>query len=182
MIQHDYRTSRTEMPNSATKMEVHLTGRTEEQFAMPPTNDSHSTELHFVLLAIATVIVTVITLTAALLRLADNLGPQIGDIIAFPVANTPSTSTTVLMVDRVRASSRRPCTLDVPVMQRFGGSLMIEAMQFKPDLRFQVHWAGSRTSDGQQDCGGSADLLLNHYQITTLVFAAGGTGVKFDKH
>jgi hypothetical protein len=55
---------------------------------------------------------------------------------------------------------------------------MIEAMQFKPDLRFQVHWAGSRTSDGQQDCGGSADLLLNHFQITSLDFAAGGTGVK----
>jgi hypothetical protein len=66
----------------------------------------------------------------------------------------------------------------VPVMQRSGGSLMIEAMQLKPDRRFKVHWAGKRTSDGQQDCGGSADLLLNHYQITTLVFAAGGTGVK----
>jgi hypothetical protein len=145
---------------------------------MPPSNDSNSAEMHFVLLAIATVIVTAITLTAGLLRLADNLGPQIGDIIAFPVAKTPSTSTTVLTVDPVGALSRPPCALDVPVMQRSGGSLMIEAMQLKPDRRFKVHWAGKRTSDGQQDCGGSADLLLNHYQITTLVFAAGGTGVK----
>jgi hypothetical protein len=145
---------------------------------MTPSNDSHSTELHFVLLAIATVIVTAITLAAGLLRLADNLGPRIGDIIAFPVTRIPSVSTTVIMVDPVGASSRRPCVLDVPVMQRSGGSLMIEAMQFKPDRRFRVHWAGSRTSDGQEDCGGSADLLLNHFQITTLVFAAGGTGVK----
>lgn len=170
------------MPNSAAKVEVYLTGRAEEPFAMTPSNDSNSTELHFVLLAIATVIVAATALTAGLLRLADNLGPQIGDIIAFPVAGTPSTSATVLMVDPIGASSRRRCALDVPVMQRSGGSLFIEAMQFKPDRRFQVHWAGSRTSDGQEDCGGSADLLLNHYQITTLVFAAGGTGVKFDKH
>ena len=32
---------------------------------MTPSNDSHSTELHFVLLAIATVIVTAITLRPA---------------------------------------------------------------------------------------------------------------------
>ena len=149
---------------------------------MTPTNGSNSTELHFALLAIVTVIVTAITLTVGLLRLADNLGPQIGDIISFPVAKIPPTSTTVLMVDPVGASSRRPCALDVAVLQRFGGSLMIEAMQFKPDRRFQVHWAGSRTSGGQQDCGGSADLLLNQFQITTLVFAAGGTGVKVAEH
>jgi hypothetical protein len=182
MNHQDCRTSRTEMPNSAAKVEVYLTGRAEEPFAMTPSNDSNSTELHFVLLAIATVIVAATALTAGLLRLADNLGPQIGDIIAFPVAGTPSTSATVLMVDPIGASSRRRCALDVPVMQRSGGSLLIEAMQFKPDRRFQVHWAGLRTSVGQDDCGGSADLLLNHYQITTLVFAAGGTGVKFDKH
>jgi hypothetical protein len=162
-------------------MEV-LTGRTEEQLAMTPSNGSNSTELHFALLAIATVIVIAITLTAGLLRLADNLGPQIGDIIAFPVARAPSVSTTVLMVDPVGASSRRRCALDVPVMQRSGGSLMIEAMQLKPDRRFQVHWAGTRTSGGQQDCGSSADLLLNQFQITTLVFAAGGKGVKVAEH
>jgi hypothetical protein len=86
--------------------------------------------------------------------------------------------TASITVDRVDATPRRTCILDVRMMQRSGGSLIIEAVQFKPDRRFRLHWAGGRTSDGQEDCGASVDLSLSSIQIGALVFAAGGTGVK----
>jgi hypothetical protein len=63
-------------------------------------------------------------------------------------------------------------------MQRLGGSLLIEAVQIEPDRRFQVHWSGVRTSNSSEDCGSSADLLLNNAQVAALIFAAGGRGVK----
>jgi hypothetical protein len=68
--------------------------------------------------------------------------------------------------------------IDVRVMQKFGGSLVIEATHAEHDDTFDVHWAGLRTSDGQQDCGSSTDFLLNRGQVTELIFAAGGKGVK----
>jgi hypothetical protein len=63
-------------------------------------------------------------------------------------------------------------------MQKSGGSLVVETAQFKPGLLFRVHWAGKRTSSDRDDCGRSADLLLNGNQISALIFAAGGTGVE----
>jgi hypothetical protein len=63
-------------------------------------------------------------------------------------------------------------------MQRFGGSLLIEAVQIKPDHRFQVHWAGVRTSNSPEDCGSSADLLLDNAQVAALIFVVGGRGVQ----
>jgi hypothetical protein len=68
--------------------------------------------------------------------------------------------------------------LDVHVVQKSGGSLVVEATRFEPNRGFQVHWAGVRPSDGREDCGGSVDLLLNGAQMGALIFAAGGTGVK----
>ena len=68
--------------------------------------------------------------------------------------------------------------LDVHVMQKSGGSLVVEATRFEPERGFQVHWAGMRTSDGLEDCGGSVDLDMNSAQMGALIFAAGGTGVK----
>ncbi len=147
---------------------------------MTPTNDRKSSERHTVIAAVALVIVTAMVLAAGLSRLANELEPQIGDIISFPAAKMLSNSTTMITADQADASSRRRCVLDVHMMQKFGGSLMIEGAQFEPSRRFRVHWAGARTSDGRDDCGSSADLLLNSIQVAALVFAAGGTGAKIE--
>jgi hypothetical protein len=145
---------------------------------MTPTDDRKSREVYAALMVMVFVIVIAMLLMVGLFRLADNLGPQIGDIVSFPPSRIPSFGTASVAVSHVTPSFNRSCILDVHVMQRFGGSLVIEATQRKPDRNFLVHWAGGRTSDGLDDCGSSADLLLNRVQITALIFAAGGTGLK----
>ena len=145
---------------------------------MTPTNHPESGELHAVVVALAALTILGLTVTAGLMQLADYLAPRIGDIISFPVTKAPLTSTASITADPSGVLSRRPCILDLQVMQRLGGSLLIEAVQLKPDRKFQVHWSGVRTSNSSEDCGGSADLLLNNAQIAALVFAAGGRGVK----
>lgn len=145
---------------------------------MTPTKDRRSDENRAVLVAMAIIIATGAVLIVGLLRLADSLGPGIGDIVAFPATRAPSVSTASMTVQEFGASARGICVLDVPVIQSTGGSLVIEAMQFKPDRSFRVHWAGVRTSKDQQDCGSSADLLLSKVQMGSLIFAAGGTGVQ----
>jgi hypothetical protein len=147
---------------------------------MTPTNERKSSEWRTVIATVALVIVAAMVLAAGLSRLASELEPQLGDIISFPIAKVPANSTTIIAVDQASASSRRGCVLDVHMMQKFGGSLMIEGTQFEPSRRFRVHWAGVRTSGGRDDCGNSADLFLNSVQVAALVFAAGGTGVKME--
>ena len=90
----------------------------------------------------------------------------------------PSVSTASFVASRAIAPDSMACILDVQTMQKSGGSLVVESTQSVPSRIFQVHWAGARTSNNRDDCGGSADLLLNSYQISALIFAAGGTGVK----
>jgi hypothetical protein len=148
---------------------------------MTPTNDRKSREVYAALTVTVFVIVIAMLSMVGLFRLADDLGPQIGDIVSFPPTRIPSIGTASVAVSPAAPSSNRPCILDVNVMQKFGGSLVIEATQRKPDRSFRVHWAGGRTSNGLDDCGGSADLLLNRVQITALIFAAGGTGVKAER-
>ena len=60
---------------------------------MTPTNDRKSGELYTAFLVIVVVITAGILLTAGLSRLVGRLGPQTGDIIAFPAARVPSVST-----------------------------------------------------------------------------------------
>jgi hypothetical protein len=88
-----------------------------------------------------------------------------------------SSMSTSIIVTPEDTAGRKTCVLDMRVMQR-SGSLVIEATQSKPDRLFKVHWAGMRTSHGQNDCGSSADLLLDRVQVAALIFAAGGKGVK----
>ena len=128
-------------------------------------------------MAMAAVASAGILLTVGLLRLADRMGPETGDIIAFPATRVPSASTTSFSARRAIAVDTMSCILDMQAMQKSGGSLVVESSQFEPSRIFRVHWAGVRASDGRDDCGGSADLLLKSNQISALIFAAGGTGV-----
>jgi hypothetical protein len=143
-----------------------------------PTNDRKSGELYTAFRVMVVVVTAGILLTAGLLRLADRLTPQTGDIIAFPVTGVPSVSTASFAVARAVAPEGMSCILAVQSMQKSGGSLVVESTQFEPSRIFQVHWAGARTSNDRDDCGDSADLLLNSDQISALIFAAGGSGVK----
>jgi hypothetical protein len=143
-----------------------------------PTNHWKSGELYTALLVMVIAITTGILLMAALLRLVDRLGPQTGDIIAFPAVRLPSVSTASFAVSRAIDPNSMSCILDVQIMQKSGGSLVVESTQFEPSRIFQVHWAGAQTSNDRDDCGGSADLLLNSNQVSALIFAAGGKGIK----
>jgi hypothetical protein len=147
---------------------------------MTPTNNRESGELRAVIVALAALIILGLIVTAGLMQLADNLAPRIGDIISFSATTIPSTSAASITADPNGVLSRRPCVLDMQVIQSLGGSLLIEAVQSKPDRKFQVHWSGVRTSNSADDCGSSADLLLNNAQVAALIFAAGGRGVKAD--
>ena len=62
------------------------------------------------------------------------------------------------------------------IMAANGGSLIIEAKVTSRPPLFQVHWSGSRTDLGDQDCGGSADLILQLVQLRALATVAGGFG------
>jgi hypothetical protein len=143
-----------------------------------PTNRRKLGEPYVVVTILATVVMAGILLAVGLRRLAGDWEPRTGDIISFPATQIPSISTASITVNPAGSPSNRPCVLDVHVMQKSGGSLVVEATRFEPNRGFQVHWAGVRTSDGREDCGGSVDLLLNGAQIGALIFAAGGTGVK----
>lgn len=145
---------------------------------MTPTNGRKSGEPIGAVPSVAVVILAAILLTIGFHRLADSLEPQPGDIISFPGTRIPSIRTVLITVSRLGEPGGRMCVLDLPVMQKSGGSLIVEAARSKPDRSFQVHWTGVRTSNGQGDCGGSVDLLLNSAQMSALAFASGGMGVK----
>lgn len=145
---------------------------------MTPTNRHKSSETSAAFLGMATLGLAAIVTIVGLKGLADSLGPQLGDIVSFLPSDTSTSMSSSITVSPVNTSARNPCVLDMQVIQKSGGSLVIEATRSKPDRLFKVHWAGVRTSHGQCDCGNSADLLLNSVQITALIFAAGGKGVK----
>ena len=148
---------------------------------MTPTNQRKSNETSAVVLVVAILAIAGIVIIVGLSDLADRLGPQLGDIVAFLPRRLPSSSTASITVSPMNADGRKTCVLDAQVIQKSGGSLVIESAQARPDDIFKVHWAGLRTSDGQQDCGSSADFLLNRVQIAALIFAAGGKGARSEQ-
>lgn len=110
-----------------------------------------------------------------LVQSAAELGPQVGDILTFEpgqrLAYDPPPQVTA-------ARAGLPdCTLDVAVLQRLGGSLVIEARTPLPDRLFHLRWAGSHTSNGLADCGHAAELVLDQEKLSVLALAAGGYGV-----
>lgn len=146
---------------------------------MTPMNHHKSSETRVAFLGMAILVIAATVIIVGLTGLADGLGPQLGDIVSFLPSKITSSMSTLITVSPVNTTARKTCVLDMQVIQRSGGSLVIEATRSKPDRLFKVHWAGLRTSDGQNDCGNSADLLLDRVQVAALIFAAGGKGVKF---
>ena len=101
--------------------------------------------------------------------------PRVGDILAFvPSPVVPSDEDTNLLVDR---QDQFGCVLDLNVLRRSGGSLIVETEIGGDARNFRVHWAGSRTSDNTANCGGNADLIIDRRDLDILALSAGGYGV-----
>jgi hypothetical protein len=101
-------------------------------------------------------------------------GPQVGDILAFvPARTTPSGGDTRLLVYR---PDQFGCVLDLDVLRRSGGSLVVEA-KTGGGGNFGVHWAGVRTSNDTANCGNNADLLIDRRDFNILAVSANDHGI-----
>jgi len=118
------------------------------------------------------VLVGVSDLTRALAR----IGPHVGDIIVFRAGTEPVTAPDARLI--VRRADGRPCVLDIPVLLRGGGSLVIEQRDPTPDRVYRAHWSGVRTADSFGDCGAAADVVLTRTDLGMLSVAAGGFGIR----
>lgn len=132
-------------------------------------------------LAVTVLLIAISGMTTWLALKFDAMRPGLGDIIVF-AQMAPDREAWTLRVapDAVagRASSSGPCVFDPNEMASGGGSLIVEAREEASPPRFRVHWSGRRTAQGQDDCGATADLTLDRYDLQRLANAAGGFGVK----
>jgi hypothetical protein len=128
----------------------------------------------FVLMVTAGVL-AVVSGMAGFARAAAELGPRVGDVIAFDPAHHSSFDSAARLT--VRRPSQGSCVLDLAIIQRSGGSLVLEERGIGPDRLFRAHWAGPRTNEGADNCGTAADLVLAMTDINALAMAAGGFGV-----
>jgi hypothetical protein len=102
--------------------------------------------------------------------------PHVGDIVAFaPSTALPADDGTRLIVHR---QDQFGCVLDLNVLRRTGGSLVIENQLDAPPGRFAAHWAGPRTSADAADCGSQADLIVDRLDLEILSMSAGGYGAR----
>ena len=108
-------------------------------------------------------------------RMAEQLGPKVGDQVAFGLdARSQIASQETLAVTRADGS---PCRLDIAMMQKSGGSLIVEERGPGPQRMYRIHWSGRNTAADDGNCGASVDLRLNDGQIATLAEAVGGYGL-----
>jgi hypothetical protein len=132
-------------------------------------------------LAAAILIVAIGGMTTYLALKFDALRPLVGDMIVFVPAQ-PDGDAWQLQVATSAVAGRDqtagPCVFDPNEMSAGGGSLVIESREEASPPRFQLHWAGRHTAKGGGDCGASADVVLDRYDLQRLANAAGGFGVK----
>jgi hypothetical protein len=126
--------------------------------------------LQMVLLAVLTVLAAG-TGVASLARQAAELGPSVGDIIAFDPARQ------VGFDGAAQLTAQRPgqadCILDLRLLQRTGGSLVLEGRTAPPDRLYTAHWSGGHTSNVKSaDCGIDTNLTLSRLDVTALMAAA----------
>jgi hypothetical protein len=109
----------------------------------------------------------------------QEVGPDVGEIVSFDPHDGPKRWEMPGIAARFArvASPRQSCVLMPSVIAADGGSFVIEAKQLAHPPVFLVHWSGSRTDNGAQDCGRAADLALSLVQLRALANVAGGFGV-----
>jgi hypothetical protein len=131
--------------------------------------------------AAALLIVAIGGMTTYLALQFDALRPRVGDMIVFAPAQADGDSWQIKIAATAASGQERKemaCVFDPNEMSASGGSLIIESRQESDPPRFQIHWAGRHTAKGDGDCGASADLSLDRYDLQRLANAAGGFGVK----
>ena len=104
-----------------------------------------------------------------------DIAPKVGDILVFrPGSRTPIDweFPAVTISDQLPVS----CNLRPDVMVAGGGSLVVEE-RFPNKRMYRVHWAGRHTSNGENDCGEVADLLVARSDLQLLINVVGGPGV-----
>ena len=132
-------------------------------------------------LSAALLIVALGGLTTYLALKFDALRPRVGDMIVFAPTPADSDSWQLLVATTSvagRDQAAGPCVFDPNVMSVSGGSLIVEERQATSPPLFQLHWAGRHTAKGAGDCGETADLTLDRYDLQRLANAAGGFGVR----
>ena len=152
---------------------------------LPPEHDPREPSLTWPTwgpaLAAALLIVAIGGMTTYLALKFDALRPRVGDMIVF-VPSPGDADSWQLQVATAAVTGRDhtagPCVFDPNEMSVDGGSLVIEAREEASPPLFQLHWAGKHTAKGTGDCGASADLRLDRYDLQRLANAAGGFGVK----
>lgn len=101
----------------------------------------------------------------------SHAAPRVGDMMSFAASQEAPTDPGVrLMVSR---PDRLGCVLDLDVIRRAGGSLVVEGKTVASDSSFLVHWAGERTTADAGDCGSNTDLVVDAGALDTLAMAAG---------
>jgi hypothetical protein len=126
-------------------------------------------------IAAATGVLVVALALNVMVRLAHTT-PHLGDIVAFaPSATAPADDGARLLVHR---QDQFGCVLDLNVLRRSGGSMVLETQLSVQGNNFSVHWAGTRTSDDPGNCGSDADLILDRLDLEILSLAAGGYGMR----
>jgi hypothetical protein len=99
-----------------------------------------------------------------------NGAPRVGHIIAFDRSSGDVDGPRIV----VRRQDGSSCVLDVAIMRRFGGSLMVETAVVDVSDAFVVHWAGRMTSNEVTDCGSDAFIMVGRPELDTLESFAGG--------
>jgi hypothetical protein len=129
------------------------------------------------LLAVCASLVVMVAVTAAL-GLADLVrvsGPAVGDIVAFDAKLGVSDDLpNHLSVTRTDGTA---CQLDLQVMQRVHGSLIVDATSRDPQPAYRLHWSGTHSSLDANDCGPTADVMASDRVMAALLVATGGVGI-----
>jgi hypothetical protein len=138
---------------------------------MRTTNDKLARAALPAAIAILCVLGTVTTVSA--ITELTHPTAHLGDIVAFTASKVETATEDAHLI--VHRQNRFGCVLDLNVLRRSGGSLMVES-QFGPGHSFRVHWAGARTTNDTADCGRQADLIVASGDLDILALAAGGYG------
>jgi hypothetical protein len=132
-------------------------------------------------LAAALLIVAIGGMTTYLALKFDALRPQVGDMIVFVPSSGDADSWQLKVATQSvagREAAAGPCVFDPNEMSAGGGSLVVETREETSPPRFLLHWAGRHTAKGAGDCGATADVTLDRFDLQRLANAAGGFGVK----
>lgn len=124
----------------------------------------------FLRVVIFAVISTFVVVAAPVVGIILPPSPRVGDIVTFTPDGFTGKGDRIL----VHRPGALACMLDLGLMGRGGGSVVVEQRIPGAEPTYRLHWAGPRTSADAADCGTSAELLLGERDVQAL--AAVGVG------